>query len=159
MSQESQVEDQTSWLKYGLNRLNGLKGHIWHENHKFTTKHVDWGTGWMGWMDLRVIYGMKITSSGPNMLIEVRAEWIEGSYMSQKSQVQDKTCWLKYGLNGLNGLKGHIWHKNHKFMTKHVDWGTGWMGWMDWRVIYGIKITSSGQNMLIEVWAEWAEWI
>ena len=46
-------------------------------------------------MDRRVIYGMKITRSGQNMLIEVRAEWaewIEGSYMSQKSQVQDKTC-------------------------------------------------------------------
>ena len=43
---------------------------------------------------LRVIYVMKITSSGPNMLIEVRAEWaewIEGSYMSQESQVEDQT--------------------------------------------------------------------
>ena len=28
-------------------------------------------------MDLRVIYGMKITSSRPNMLIEVWAEWAE----------------------------------------------------------------------------------
>jgi hypothetical protein len=38
---------------------------------------------------------MKTTTSGPNMLIEVRAEWaewIEGSHMSQESQVQDKTC-------------------------------------------------------------------
>ena len=46
------------------------------------------------------------------MLIEVRAEWaewIEGSYMSQKSQVQDKTCLLRYGLNGLNVFLGYIW--------------------------------------------------
>ena len=122
-------------------------------------KHVDWGTGWMGWMDWRVTYVTGITSSGQNMLIEVWAEWaewIDGSYMSQKSQVQDKTFWLRYGLNGLTG---HICHKNHKFRTKHVDWGMGWMGWMDWRVIYGIKITSSRPNMLIEVRAEWAEWI
>ena len=42
----------------------------------------------------RVIYGIKITSSRPNMLIEVRAEWAEWiylSYMARKSQVQDQT--------------------------------------------------------------------
>ena len=59
------------------------------------------GATWTIWcdvpldlMDLRVIYGIKITSSRPNMLIEVRAEWaewIEGSYMSQESQVEDQT--------------------------------------------------------------------